>query len=247
MRRQPGFFDVDERVKELSAKGDALERLSRIADFELFQPDLTRAVPRLGRSKGDRRLDDLAALQAAASSSSWLLWLWLGFAGLKRCTSSRCDSPFNGRLSSQSMTRHSSDALDEAEALETQVPPVVGLVLPARLHKARQSFPQDRREHDSHHALSRLESGLASACSTRLATSMITYSTGGGQGTLLSSSIRAARTSMMNCSGGIVVPAAFCSRMRSAITADSLATSANLSGCSPVSVTSASPSRSSAR
>lgn len=43
MRRQPGFFDFDERLKELSAKGDVLERLSCIIDFELFQPDLTCA------------------------------------------------------------------------------------------------------------------------------------------------------------------------------------------------------------
>jgi hypothetical protein len=28
MRGQAGFFDVEERLKELSAKGDALERLN---------------------------------------------------------------------------------------------------------------------------------------------------------------------------------------------------------------------------
>lgn len=27
MGRQPGFFDVDDRLRELSAKGDELERL----------------------------------------------------------------------------------------------------------------------------------------------------------------------------------------------------------------------------
>ncbi len=42
-----GFFDVDERLKELSAKGDDLERLSAIVDFELFWPDLARAVRQL--------------------------------------------------------------------------------------------------------------------------------------------------------------------------------------------------------
>jgi hypothetical protein len=30
MRGQPGFFDVEERLKELSAKGDALERLTEL-------------------------------------------------------------------------------------------------------------------------------------------------------------------------------------------------------------------------
>ena len=54
MRGQPGFFDVDERLKELSAKGDNLERLSAVVDFELFRADLKRAVPRSDRSKGGR-------------------------------------------------------------------------------------------------------------------------------------------------------------------------------------------------
>ncbi|WP_375455608.1 IS5 family transposase [uncultured Methylobacterium sp.] len=59
MRGQPGFFDVDERLRDLSAKGDALERLSAIVDFELFRPDLTRAVPRSDGSRGGRPPFDL--------------------------------------------------------------------------------------------------------------------------------------------------------------------------------------------
>ncbi len=54
MRGQAGFFDVDERLKDLSAKGDHLERLSAIVDFELFRPDLEKAVPRSNGSKGGR-------------------------------------------------------------------------------------------------------------------------------------------------------------------------------------------------
>src|ERR1700688_3789718 len=54
MRGQAGFFDVEERLKELSAKGDALERLSAVVDFELFRSDLERAVPRSDGSKGGR-------------------------------------------------------------------------------------------------------------------------------------------------------------------------------------------------
>ena len=45
-----GFFDVDERLKELSAKGDDLERLNAIVDFEIFRADLEGAVPRSDRS-----------------------------------------------------------------------------------------------------------------------------------------------------------------------------------------------------
>ena len=54
MRGQAGFFDVDERLKELSAKGDDLERLNAIVDFEAFRADLARAVPRSDGSKGGR-------------------------------------------------------------------------------------------------------------------------------------------------------------------------------------------------
>jgi IS5 family transposase len=54
MRGQPGFFDIEERLRELSAKGDELERLNGVVDFELFRRDLERAVPRSDRSKGGR-------------------------------------------------------------------------------------------------------------------------------------------------------------------------------------------------
>ena len=54
MRGQAGFFDVDERLKELSAKGDDLERLAGVVNFELFRPDLARAVPRSDGAKGGR-------------------------------------------------------------------------------------------------------------------------------------------------------------------------------------------------
>lgn len=54
MRGDPGFFDVDVRLEELSAKGDDLERLKGIVDFEIFRADLERAAPRADRSKGGR-------------------------------------------------------------------------------------------------------------------------------------------------------------------------------------------------
>ncbi len=54
MRGQRGFFDVEERLKDLSAKGDDLERLNGIVDFEVFRPDLARAVPRSDGLKGGR-------------------------------------------------------------------------------------------------------------------------------------------------------------------------------------------------
>jgi IS5 family transposase len=59
MRGQAGFFDLDDRLKELSAKGDHLERLSAVVDFEVFRPELARAVPRSDGSKGGRPAFDL--------------------------------------------------------------------------------------------------------------------------------------------------------------------------------------------
>jgi IS5 family transposase len=54
MAGQPGFFDLDERLAGLSRKGDELERLGAVVDFELFRPELERAVPRADRAKGGR-------------------------------------------------------------------------------------------------------------------------------------------------------------------------------------------------
>jgi IS5 family transposase len=54
MAGQGGFFDIEERLAGLSRKGDGLERLNSAIDFELFRPELERAVPRADRSKGGR-------------------------------------------------------------------------------------------------------------------------------------------------------------------------------------------------
>jgi hypothetical protein len=54
MTDQRGLFDVDGRLRELSAKGDDLERLKALVDFEIFRGDLERAVPRSDRAKGGR-------------------------------------------------------------------------------------------------------------------------------------------------------------------------------------------------
>ena len=50
--RSPGFFDLDDRLAELSAKGDDLERVKALVDFEMFRPAIETAVPRADRSKG---------------------------------------------------------------------------------------------------------------------------------------------------------------------------------------------------
>ena len=52
--RVPGFFDVDHRLADLSAKGDDLERIKAVVDFEMFRPALEAGVVRGDRSKGGR-------------------------------------------------------------------------------------------------------------------------------------------------------------------------------------------------
>jgi hypothetical protein len=77
MRGEPGFFDIEDRLKELSAKGDDLERFNAIVDFEMFRADLERAVPRSDRSKGGRpttctsRVRSFALPPPGLGSRSW--------------------------------------------------------------------------------------------------------------------------------------------------------------------------------
>ncbi len=56
-REAPGFFDVDERLAELSAKGDDLERLNAFVDFELFRGNWRRqSRVEIVRKAGGRHL-----------------------------------------------------------------------------------------------------------------------------------------------------------------------------------------------
>jgi transposase, IS5 family len=50
----PGSFDVDERLAELPAKGDDLERVKARVDFEVFRSAPEAAVPRADHSMSGR-------------------------------------------------------------------------------------------------------------------------------------------------------------------------------------------------
>jgi IS5 family transposase len=50
-----GLFDLDARLRELSAKGDDLERVNALVDSEAFRSELEHAVPRADRSKAAGR------------------------------------------------------------------------------------------------------------------------------------------------------------------------------------------------
>jgi len=54
LKKQPGFFDIDERLTRLSGLGDQLEAFSRTVDFEAFRPDLEKALAYSDGSKGGR-------------------------------------------------------------------------------------------------------------------------------------------------------------------------------------------------
>ena len=54
MQGQRGFWDVEDRLKEISAEGDPLERLARTVDFELFRPVLTKVLGRRDPANGGR-------------------------------------------------------------------------------------------------------------------------------------------------------------------------------------------------
>jgi transposase, IS5 family len=54
MRGQPGFFDVDERLKRLSDLGDHLEAFQSAVDFEMFRVDLVAALGYSDGAQGGR-------------------------------------------------------------------------------------------------------------------------------------------------------------------------------------------------
>jgi len=49
-----GFFDVEERLVRLSRLGDRLEAFSQTLDFEVFRPDLEKALAYSDGSRGGR-------------------------------------------------------------------------------------------------------------------------------------------------------------------------------------------------
>ncbi len=51
---QAGFWDFEDRLRELSAQGDPLEKLAATVDFEIFRPDLAAVTARRDPRKGGR-------------------------------------------------------------------------------------------------------------------------------------------------------------------------------------------------
>jgi IS5 family transposase len=88
MGRQSGFFDVEERLRELSAKGDDLERIAVLVDFARFRTGLERAVPRADGTKGGRPAFDHV-----------LMFKILLLQAMHRLSDERCEYLIKDRLS----------------------------------------------------------------------------------------------------------------------------------------------------
>lgn len=54
LQGQAGFWDVEDRLRQLSAQGDPLEKLAATVDFELFRADLVAALGARDPGKGGR-------------------------------------------------------------------------------------------------------------------------------------------------------------------------------------------------
>lgn len=54
MRRQAGFFDVDDRLKRLSDLGDQLEAFEAAVEFEAFRPEANAALTYSDATQGGR-------------------------------------------------------------------------------------------------------------------------------------------------------------------------------------------------
>ena len=54
MSGQPGIWDFEDRLRELSEHGDPLEKLAATVDFEMFRPELDAPRAWRGPSKGGR-------------------------------------------------------------------------------------------------------------------------------------------------------------------------------------------------
>jgi transposase, IS5 family len=52
--KQPGFFDVDDRLRRLSDLGDQLEAYGSVVAFEIFRPELEAALAYSDGAKGGR-------------------------------------------------------------------------------------------------------------------------------------------------------------------------------------------------
>lgn len=85
---QPWFFDMADRLRALSAKGDDLERIKGLVDFQQLRPELELTVPRSDGGKGGRPAFDRV-----------LMFKVLLLAAMHGLSDERCEYLIKDRLS----------------------------------------------------------------------------------------------------------------------------------------------------
>ena len=117
MPGQRGLWDVEERLKELSAEGDPLEKLGATVDFELFRPVLTKALGGSGpqRMSGWRSGQSPLCCTQCASTARSISSLGLAQSprppgsthGIRRCATGRSSAGVpSGAWSHIALCRH---------------------------------------------------------------------------------------------------------------------------------------------
>jgi hypothetical protein len=130
-------FDLDDRLAELSAKGDSLERVQALVDFQMFRVALEAAVPRADRSKGGR-----------PASKSNMPATRLAFTGraARKVTRSRAKEPPN--FSTTAPSRSSSNT--ETATKPSLKPNGILLQQPASVHCPTWRAGKSTRSRDFH-------------------------------------------------------------------------------------------------
>ncbi len=88
MRGEPGFFDVDNRLKRLSDLGDHLEGFAAAVDFEMFRSDLIAALNYSNGVQGGRPPFDPV-----------MMFKILVIAAMDNLSDERAESLINDRMS----------------------------------------------------------------------------------------------------------------------------------------------------
>jgi transposase, IS5 family len=74
MRGQPGFFDVDERLKRLSDLGDHLEAFRFAVNFEMFRNELNASLGYSDGAQGGRPAFDPVMMFKTLSFRRWTIF-----------------------------------------------------------------------------------------------------------------------------------------------------------------------------
>ncbi len=75
--REAGFWDLEHRVRELSERGDPLEKFGATVDFEIFRSDLKELFDQRGSVKGGRPGFDAVLKFWIPVLQALICWRWI--------------------------------------------------------------------------------------------------------------------------------------------------------------------------